>query len=61
RIDDEAALAVRLGAWLNDAAARKSVADAAAKTVGRLGGALKRTLVALDPYLLQLRLEQRAC
>ncbi|MGC1780857.1 MAG: 3-deoxy-D-manno-octulosonic acid transferase [Xanthobacteraceae bacterium] len=60
RIDDEAALAVRLGAWLNDAAARKSVADAAAKTVGRLGGALKRTLVALDPYLLQLRLEQRA-
>ncbi len=60
RVDDEAALAGRLGAWLDDAAARKSVADAAAKTVGLLGGALKRTLVALDPYLLQLRLEQRA-
>ncbi len=61
RVDDAAALAARLGAWLDDAAARKSVADAAAKTVGRLGGALNRTLVALDPYLLQLRLEQRAC
>jgi len=60
RIEDETALAARLGAWLGDAAARKSAADAAAKTVGRLGGALKRTLVALDPYLMQLRLEQRA-
>ncbi len=60
RIDDEAALTARLGAWLNDATARKTVADTAAKTVGRLGGGLKRTLVALDPYLMQLRLEQRA-
>jgi 3-deoxy-D-manno-octulosonic-acid transferase len=60
RIDDEAALTARLGAWLKDARARQTVADAAAKTVGRLGGGLKRTLVALDPYLMQLRLEQRA-
>jgi 3-deoxy-D-manno-octulosonic-acid transferase len=60
RIDDEAALIARLGAWLNDTPARQTVADTAAKTVGRLGGGLKRTLVALDPYLMQLRLEQRA-
>jgi 3-deoxy-D-manno-octulosonic-acid transferase len=57
-IDDEAALVARLGAWLSDGAARQTVADAATKTVGRLGGALKRTLAALDPYLMQLHLER---
>jgi hypothetical protein len=35
------------------------VADAAQKTVETLGGALKNTLAALEPYLMQLRLEQR--
>jgi 3-deoxy-D-manno-octulosonic-acid transferase len=59
-VDDEAALMARLGDWLADAAARQTVADAATETVGRLGGALKRTLAALDPYLMQLRLEQWA-
>ena len=59
-VDDEAALMARLGDWLADAAARQTVADAATETVGQLGGALKRTLAALDPYLMQLRLEQRA-
>ena len=52
-------LAVRIGAWLTDAAARKAVADAALETVDQLGGALKRTLAALEPYLMQLHLEQR--
>ena len=59
-VDDEAALTARLGDWLADTNARNAVAAAAAATVGRLGGALKRTLAALDPYLMQLRLEQRA-
>jgi len=59
-VADEAALAARLGGWLADARTRQSVAAAGAATVGRLGGALKRTLAALDPYLMQLRLEQRA-
>jgi 3-deoxy-D-manno-octulosonic-acid transferase len=59
-VADEEALTVRLGEWLANTAARKAVADAATETVGRLGGALKRTLAALDPYLMQLRLEQRA-
>ena len=59
-VDDEAALTARLGDWLADTDARNAVAAAAAATVGRLGGALKRTLAALDPYLMQLRLEQRA-
>jgi 3-deoxy-D-manno-octulosonic-acid transferase len=59
-VTDEAALTARLGEWLANASARRAVVDAAAGTVGRLGGALKRTLTALDPYLMQLRLEQRA-
>jgi 3-deoxy-D-manno-octulosonic-acid transferase len=58
-VADEETLTVRLGEWLAKPAARRAVADAAAGTVERLGGALKRTLAALDPYLMQLRLEQR--
>jgi 3-deoxy-D-manno-octulosonic-acid transferase len=50
----------RLGYWLTDIVARKAAADAGQKTVERLGGALKRTMAELDPYLLQLRLEPRA-
>lgn len=52
-------LAVRIGAWLTDAAARKQVADAGLATVEQLGGALKRTLSAIEPYLMQLDLERR--
>jgi 3-deoxy-D-manno-octulosonic-acid transferase len=58
-VADEEALTARLGDWLANAPARKAVADAAAGAVGRLGGALKHTLAALDPYLMQLRLEHR--
>jgi len=59
-VTDGDALASQLEAWLADAAARNAVATAGSGTVGRLGGALKRTLAALDPYLMQLRLEQQA-
>jgi 3-deoxy-D-manno-octulosonic-acid transferase len=52
-------LAVRIGAWLTDAAARKQVADAGIATVEELGGALRRTLAAIEPYLMQLDLERR--
>src|SRR5947209_7762502 len=52
-------LAVRIGAWLTDAAARKQVADAGLTTVEQLGGALRRTLAAIEPYLMQLDLERR--
>ena len=50
----------RLGYWLVDSTARKMAAAAGQKTVERLGGALKRTMAELEPYLLQLRLEHRA-
>ena len=57
---DQDALATQLGAWLADPKARSAVARAGKGTVEKLGGALERTLAALDPYLMQLRLEQRA-
>lgn len=59
-IADEEALTSCFAGWLADPAARKAVAEAGAATVGKLGGALERTLAALEPYLMQLRLEQRA-
>ncbi len=58
-VTDEETLTARLGEWLGNAAARNATAEAAKVAVGRLGGALERTLAALDPYLMQLRLEQR--
>jgi 3-deoxy-D-manno-octulosonic-acid transferase len=58
-VADEEALMVRLGDWLASSAVRQSIADAGVKTVEGLGGALMRTLAALDPYLMQLRLEHR--
>jgi 3-deoxy-D-manno-octulosonic-acid transferase len=58
-VADATRLAARIGAWLSDAKLRQTVAEAAFKTVDMLGGALDRTLAAIDPYLMQLRLEQR--
>ncbi len=58
-IPDAEALTARLTGWLAKPAARTAVADAAILTVGKLGGALERTLAAVEPYLMQLRLEQR--
>jgi 3-deoxy-D-manno-octulosonic-acid transferase len=59
-VADEEALAARLGAWLADPAARQAAAEAATATIKKLGGALDRTWAALDPYLIQLRLEETA-
>jgi len=59
QVADEEALAARLGVWLTAPAARQAAADAAAATVQKLGGALERTWTALDPYLMQLRLEDK--
>jgi 3-deoxy-D-manno-octulosonic-acid transferase len=59
-ITDGGKLTVRIGAWLTDEQERKKVVGAAARTVERLGGALGRTLTALEPYLMQLQLEHRS-
>ena len=57
-INDVNKLTVRFGAFLTAPKARRAVSDAARETVEVLGGALERTLAALEPYLMQLRLEQ---
>jgi 3-deoxy-D-manno-octulosonic-acid transferase len=59
-IADEETLTTCLSAWLTDPTSRTAVADAAMTTVRTLSGALERTLTALEPYLMQLRLEQQA-
>ena len=59
QVNDVGRLAVRLGAWLRDTQERAAVVAAARETVSVLGGALERTLSALDPYLMQIRLERR--
>jgi 3-deoxy-D-manno-octulosonic-acid transferase len=59
-VADEAALTAGLGAWLSDPAARQAAAEASATAIKKLSGALDRTWAALDPYLIQLRLEETA-
>jgi 3-deoxy-D-manno-octulosonic-acid transferase len=54
------ALVKQLGQLLADPVARDKVQRAGAEVVEQLGGALQRTLSALEPYLLQLRLEMGA-
>jgi 3-deoxy-D-manno-octulosonic-acid transferase len=60
RADTQEALVKQLGQLLADPAAREVVVNAAGRVVEQLGGALDRTLAALEPYLLQLRLEMGA-
>ena len=60
RADTMEALVKQLGQLLSDPAARESSVAASARVVDELGGALDRTLAALEPYLLQLRLEMGA-
>ena len=50
----------QLGQLLADPTARDTSLVASERVVEQLGGALERTLTALEPYLLQLRLEMGA-
>jgi 3-deoxy-D-manno-octulosonic-acid transferase len=58
-VADGVQLGQRIAAWLSDPATRKATAAAALDTVDALSGARNRTLAALEPYLLQLRLHYR--
>ena len=58
--DTQEALVKQLGQLLADPKAREKCIGASERVVGELGGALERTLTALEPYLLQLRLEMGA-
>ncbi len=57
RADTHEALVKQLGQLLADPVARDASVAASMRVVQQLGGALDRTLSALEPYLLQLRLE----
>jgi 3-deoxy-D-manno-octulosonic-acid transferase len=58
--DSPEALVKQLGQLLADPAARDLSLAASDRVVEQLGGALERTLTALEPYLLQLRIEMGA-
>jgi 3-deoxy-D-manno-octulosonic-acid transferase len=60
QVGGEAELAAQIGRWLSDQPTRQRVVDAGAAVVDRLGGALERSLAALEPYLMQLRIERGA-
>lgn len=59
QIADSGKLAIRIGGWLKDDAARQAVADKGLKSMDTLAGALERTVAALDPYLMEFRLDRR--
>jgi 3-deoxy-D-manno-octulosonic-acid transferase len=56
QVNDAATLAACSGGWLTDNQQRQAVTEAGRRTVDMLGGALDRTLQALEPYFMQLRL-----
>ena len=59
-VADAGKLTAGLAALLTQTEKRARVAAAARTTVERLSGALERTVQSLEPYLMQLRLHQRA-
>ena len=60
QVSDAERLATCIGAWLADHDQCKATAEAGRRTVDMLGGALNRTLQALEPYFLQLRLARHS-
>jgi 3-deoxy-D-manno-octulosonic-acid transferase len=59
-VADGAALAAQFAEWLTNDDMRQRASNAGRIVVDDLSGALRRTLTALEPYLLQLRLERKA-
>jgi 3-deoxy-D-manno-octulosonic-acid transferase len=60
KADSQEALVKQLGQLLADPKVRDAQLAASERVVEQLGGALERTLTALEPYLLQLRIEMGA-
>ena len=48
---DAATLTACMHDWLTDSASRQKAAMSGRRTIDALGGALERTLAALEPYL----------
>jgi 3-deoxy-D-manno-octulosonic-acid transferase len=58
-VADAGTLTVRIAAWIKDGPARDRAAAAGGQCIDRLGGALERTIGALEPYFMQLRIQDR--
>lgn len=58
RAESGQALVKQVGRLLAEPAARETLVAASASVIEQLGGALDRTFAAIEPYLLQVRLEQ---
>jgi 3-deoxy-D-manno-octulosonic-acid transferase len=58
-VADASKLTVRIGSWLKDSEARETVAQTGLRAMGTLGGALDKTVSALDPYLMHFSLDVR--
>ncbi|HMA71334.1 MAG TPA: 3-deoxy-D-manno-octulosonic acid transferase [Xanthobacteraceae bacterium] len=59
-IVDADRLAAMISAWIRDGAERERVAERARHCVDNLSGALDLTMSALEPYFMQLRIQNRA-
>jgi len=60
RVDDVHAVVEQVGQLLANPDSCDAMVTASAQVLDDLGGALERTLAALEPYLLQVRLEMGA-
>jgi 3-deoxy-D-manno-octulosonic-acid transferase len=58
RVEDHEKFVKTLGYALSNPVARHRVTQSAERVVQRLGGAVEKTMNALEPYLLQMRIEQ---
>src|SRR6266849_96632 len=56
-VNDAGKLTMQIGAWIKDGAARQGTAERARHCVDKLGGALDLVLSALEPYFMQLRIQ----
>jgi len=57
-VTDVEGVVLRAGAWLKDADGRAAAIAAARNTVAALSGSLERTLAALEPHLMRVRLKE---
>jgi hypothetical protein len=48
---------MQIGAWIEDSAARQDIAERARRCVDKLGGALDLIASALEPYFMELRIQ----
>jgi 3-deoxy-D-manno-octulosonic-acid transferase len=58
-VTDAANLTMQIGTWIQDGAARQEIAERARRCVDKLGGALDLIVSALEPYFMELRIQDQ--